>query len=53
MLLVLGRLNQTRGSMTLNTAAISILELLQDLLVKEPPGGVLLLVESLIRLVLL
>ena len=55
MLLVLGRLDQTRGGLApLDTAAIGILELFKDLLVKEPPGGVLLLEEEgLIRLVLL
>jgi hypothetical protein len=53
MLLVLSRLDHTIGGLTQDTAAICILELLKDLLVKEPPGGVLLLVEGLIRLVLL
>jgi hypothetical protein len=52
MLLVLSRLDHTRGGLTQDTAAIGILELLKYLLVKEPPGGVLLLVEGLIRLVL-
>jgi hypothetical protein len=53
MLLVLSRLDHTISGLTQDTAAIGILELLKDILVKEPPGGVLLLVESLIRLVLL
>ena len=53
MLLVLSRLDQTRSGLTLSAAAISILELLQDFLVKEPPGGVLLLLESLLGLGLL
>lgn len=53
MLLVLSRLDRSIGGLTQDTAAIGILELLKDFLVKEPPGGVLLLVEGLIRLVLL
>jgi hypothetical protein len=52
MLLVLSRLDHTSGGLTQDTAAIGILELLKYLLVKEPPGGVLLLVDGLIRLVL-
>jgi hypothetical protein len=53
MLLVLSMLDHTRSGLTLSAAAISILELFQDFLVKEPPGGVLLLLKSLLGLGLL